>query len=317
MSSRLIPTAVTFKPQSDPDDVRFGTFISKTNLSLLPETSRVAILGFPTDVGVERNGGRPGASRAPDEIRKYLYKLTPDASHFAECCELLKTVVDLGNIECSRNLEQDQEHLAFVVAELLKKNIVPIVLGGGHETGYGHFLGYANNQTKVNILNIDAHTDVRPLKDNQAHSGSPFRQALLHASAGCAHYKVMGLNPYTVAVVHLEFMKQHNGSFEFQSFSDKEVQDYFAKTTGDIMVTLDMDAVDQAYAPGVSAPNAYGITPQQWLMVAQTAGVCAKVKSLDICEVNPLFDSDGHTARLAALTIAHFMAGLQKRLRND
>jgi formiminoglutamase len=84
-----------------------------------------------------------------------------------------------------------------------------VVLGGGHETSYGHFLGYAQASRKVEILNWDAHTDVREPLEGKGHSGSPFRQALEHRSGACRRYSVAGVQPQAVARTHAAFVERH------------------------------------------------------------------------------------------------------------
>lgn len=124
------------------DDPRLGqitTFWSGDPLPLLP--GQPVLIGFPEDEGIRRNGGRPGASLAPGEIRHWLYRLTP--VHPAENAGLADFhLVDLGNLRISANLEQNQWALGEVVAHVLSCRAVPIVLGGGHETAYGTYLGH-------------------------------------------------------------------------------------------------------------------------------------------------------------------------------
>ena len=146
---------------------------------------------------MRRNGGRVGAARAPEEIRKYLFRLTVgDAGRQVELTE--RPPLDLGNVLVSADLEGSQESLGLVVGEILKSGATPVVLGGGHETAYGHFLGYVNAQWPVGIINIDAHLDVRPCQDGRGHSGSPFRQAMEHPTQPLpgARYLCVGAQPF-------------------------------------------------------------------------------------------------------------------------
>ena len=76
---------------------------------------------------------------------------------------------------------------------------------------------------------------------------------------------------------------------------------------------MDIHAVDQAYAPGVSAPASGGMPPQLWLMAAHEAGRNLAVTSADIVETNPALDRDGQTARLAALTVWWILRGIAER----
>ena len=302
----------------------------------------VQLLGFPTDEGVRRNGGRPGASEAPQTIADLLMNMTPVVSgamsesghgfqqsgtassqpdQDAEPPEsvlrknhiaLLERTGPLEMIECTGDVERDQERLGERVAELLRSGIFPLILGGGHETAYGHFLGYAVAGMDTTIVNLDAHTDVRPLKQGLAHSGSPFFQALTHPSGHCRAYHVCGLNPFSVAEEHATFVQNHGGETHFGA----PTPELFHRLvdSGTVMLTLDMDVVHQADAPGVSAPNAAGIRSERWLDLARTAAANPSVTSLDLCEVNPRYDRDHQTTRLAALTVWTVLLELSKRL---
>lgn len=295
------------------DDPRFGHLLGQSLAE--QETPRVVIIGFPSDIGVKRNGGRQGASEGPAAIRTQLYKMTPDAEDPEAFTELVGSTKDAGDVNITGDVESDQRALGEVVSAYLKDNVVPIILGGGHETAFGHFLGYAGANLKTSILNMDAHADVRPLKKGRAHSGSPFRQAIEHESGCCGQYLAAGLQPHSVAGAHVDYIKKNGGRVLFRDETNITRFSSLFDIQGSerIMITFDMDAVDQAYAPGVSAPCVNGLQPDLWLTAAYLAGRNKKVTSFDICEVNPYFDNDNQTTKLAALTIWHFLLGLSQR----
>jgi len=188
-----------------------------------------------------------------------------------------------------------------------------IILGGGHETSYGHFLGYAIGRQHPSVLNWDAHADVRPLRDRLAHSGSPFRQAIEHPTRTLRSYTVAGLQPQAVAASHLEYVRRHGRALFCDEVTPTVMRELYAKLEAPGMVSFDMDAVDQAFAPGVSAPatGGFGIAP--WLELAYEAGRNAAVRSCDLVEFNPMLDRDGQTGRLAALTVWHILRGFAAR----
>lgn len=293
-------------------DLRLRDFLN----SLEEERSIVHLIEFPCDKGVTLNGGRDGAAKAPDLIRAALFNMTPHTSYYEKHTNLLEKVLDTGHIPCTGDVENNQDLLAKAVAKKLNKGKIPVIIGGGHETAFGHFLGYAQAKKDVTIINIDAHTDVRPLKDGKPHSGSPFRQALEHSSSVCKAYHVFGLNPATVAFKHYNFVKQNGGTAHFaQELSKNTILRHLEDAKHNIMITMDMDAVDQSEAPGVSAPNASGLSKDMWLDLAFEFGRNEKVTSFDLCEVNPVYDRDNQTVRLAAITIWYFLLGLSLRGR--
>lgn len=299
-------------PATAADDPRVGHLIGRGLGE--GETPRAVIIGFPTDEGVRRNGGRPGAAAAPAEIRRLLYRLTPDAQAPERFTRLLAQTRDLGDLVTTSDLEADQARLAHVVADVLVAGAFPIVIGGGHETAYGHFLGYVEAARAVTLLNWDAHPDVRPLLEGRGHSGSPFRQALLHPSKLGRRYVVAGLLPQSVAAAHLDFLTETRGRAIFrQKLSAIRVRGLYASLRGPVLASFDIDAVDQSQAPGVSAPAAGGMSTTLWLEAAYQAGRSAAVTSFDLVETNPSFDRDQQTARLAAVTIFSVLRGLAER----
>jgi formiminoglutamase len=301
--------------RTDPDDPRVGSLLGAATT---PESATVVLVGFPTDAGVRRNGGRPGAADGPDALRRALWPMTPDAERYGDFIDLLGRTTDLGNLVVTGDLAADQEALGRVLAPHLRRGAVAIILGGGHETAFGHFLGHGAVGRPVHILNWDAHPDVRPLKDGRGHSGSPFRQALEHPSGVCRGYTVAGLNPPSVAQAHLEYLTEHECTAHFNtSISFTAVESIYAACEHATMVTFDLDALDQAAAPGVSAPATAGLSPHIWLHAANKAGVCSTVRSIDVVELSPPLDPDGRTARLAARTVWEFLRGLARRLSEE
>jgi formiminoglutamase len=274
----------------------------------------VALVGFPSDEGVRRNGGRPGAADGPREIRRWLYRMTPDAEHPEASRRLLERTVDLGDVVVTGDLELDQERLGRVVGAELDRGRVPVVLGGGHEVAYGHFLGHTRGGGSVEILNWDAHADVREIRGGAASSGTPFRQALEHASGACARYRVLGLQPHSVALAHRDWVLERGGEAIFRDRVDAgAIERAYRDCARDALVSFDLDAVDAAHAPGVSAPTIGGLGVGTWLAAAEAAGRSPRVRSIDLAELNPRYDLDGRTARLAALTIWRFLRGLATR----
>lgn len=309
----LQPSPVS-PPDTSDDDVRLGHLLADTDLDVTDASA--ALVGFPVDEGVARNGGRPGAAEAPAQLRDWLYGMTPDARRHQAFVDLLRRTRDLGNVGESDSLEDRQEVLGSTLASPLRHGVFPIVLGGGHETAYGHFLGYVQADQEVMILNWDAHPDVRPLVDGRPHSGSSFRQALEHPAGLCRHYTVAGLLPHSTAPAHIQFIDAHDGRHLWnENLSRQTVEAIYESTTAPTMVTFDLDAVDQAQAPGVSAPAVGGIEQDLWLYAAYQAGRCPQVTSVDVVELNPRMDVDDRTARLAALTVMQILRGLSDRLK--
>jgi len=303
-------------PAQSDDDPRLGHLLGRA----LEENDapRAVIVGFPSDEGVRRNRGRTGAAAAPEAMRAALYRFTPDPRAFDAFADLLVHTRDLGDLALTGDVEGDQAALGEALAPHLAQGCTAIVIGGGHETAYGAFLGYVEAGRRVEILNWDTHADVRPLRDGRGHSGSPFRQALEHPSHACTHYAVAGLLPYSVAKAHLDYIELHEGRHIWnETLSYQAIDGLYGSFKNELMVSFDLDAVDQPHAPGVSAPAADGLSADLWLYAAFRAGRHAGVRSMDLVELNPRLDRDGQTARLGALTVWWFLKGLSERSEGE
>src|SRR5262249_27458975 len=192
------------------DDPRLGEITESWHGSTAALTpGRAVLLGFPQDEGVRRNHGRPGAAKAPHEIRTHLFRLTPyDAERGINLTA--RPPLDAGDLRLVGSLEETQDSLAVVIAGLLEHGTVPVVLGGGHETAYGVYLGYVEAQKDVGIINIDAHLDVRPYVPGHGHSGSPFRQALELPTRPLPgpRYVCLGAQPQAASREHVKYAQE-------------------------------------------------------------------------------------------------------------
>ncbi len=275
---------------------------------------RPVIVGFPQDEGVRRNGGRVGAAQAPDESRRWLYRLVAyDASRQADLAAL--GTIDVGNVAVSDDLEASQVALGEVVGELLLRGSVPIVLGGGHETAYGVYLGHVRAKRPVAVLNLDAHLDVRPTIAGKGHSGSPFRQMMEHTECPLpgSHYTCVGAQPFSVSREHAEFVTRNGGAIHWAD-DELSLGPRLLDTPGvDLHLSLDADVVRAADVPGVSAPNPVGLSGSQVARFIGLAGEHFRSGSVEVVEINPRFDPDGRSARWAAVAVWHFLRGLALR----
>jgi formiminoglutamase len=280
----------------------------------------VALIGFPCDEGVRRNNGRVGAAAAPEQMRPVLGRLTAwDGIANVDLAEL--SIHDLGNIRIDDSLEAAQERLGNVLAAILgQSTALPIVIGGGHETAYGHYLGYVQAGISCGIINIDAHLDVRPYLAG-GHSGSPFRQAMEHPTQPllAGRYVVIGAQRAAVAKAHVAYVRERQGVIYWRDdirttdqlvgILGREIERLHS-VAGPVMITVDADAFAQSDVPGVSAPNPNGFPGSAWPEMARVLGANHAVRSLDLVEINPAYDRDLQTARWAALGLRQVLVGL-------
>lgn len=296
--------------QDNYDAFRWHQWVQPLDLTDLKKTRPpykigVAILGFCSDEGVRRNLGRTGAAKGPLSIRKELCNLP--CSFTSEL-----RIFDAGNILCDDgNLELSQRALADAVDILLGLGLFPIVLGGGHEVAYGNYLGLMKHGTTPSIINFDAHFDIRPY-EGQGSSGTMFRQIyddLTKAGLGF-NYFVVGIQKRGNTVELFKTADQIGTQYlmakdigEGDLTEALKKLDVFLERQSQLYVTICCDVFSSAFAPGVSATQPLGLSPERVLKFFKTIFKSGKVVLFDIAEVSPRFDNDNVTSNLAATFI--------------
>ncbi|MEL0620575.1 formimidoylglutamase [Psychrobacter proteolyticus] len=296
------------------------------------EAQYIGLVGFACDQGVRRNQGRVGARAAPPLIRRAFATLPVIAELQQRFDGQLSTLLgDAGDIHCDDNdgfadssLEQAQLKYADAVSTIVKQGGLPIGLGGGHAIAYGSFLGLwqalentseatisTNTAPTIGIINFDAHLDIR--QSDVATSGTPFRQIAEHLDAHNQpfHYCCIGVSRFSNTAALFDRAEQ----LDVQVISDEECHyqpwdtlaervKSFVDQVDIVYLTIDMDCLPSGVVPGVSAPAAYGINLGFVERMVKTIMASGKVKIADIAEINPTFDIDSRSCKVAARLLA-------------
>lgn len=256
-----------------------------------------AVLGFASDEGVRRNGGRPGTVEGPDHIRRAL-------SSLAVHDELPR--YDAGTVAVAdTDLESGHEVLSDQVAQLVAAGHLAVVLGGGHETSFGSHRGLRRVVGEsVAIINLDAHFDLR--QEEQPTSGTPFRQ-IAELAGESFSYCVLGVSrPNNTAALfdtadRLGVRYRTDDELALAGVAETaELARALARGHDHVHLSIDLDVLPAGVAPGVSAPAAVGMALAQVRAVTQALAASGKLRLLDVVELNPRYDVDGRTAKVAA-----------------
>lgn len=291
-----------------------------TPLEQVPRAQKrsIALLGYSCDEGVARNQGRIGAKAGPNVIKTAFGRMP---NHLPSHVLLH----DVGTIKClDGDMESAQRDLAMAVARLLDQKQFPMVLGGGHDMAYGHYCGIKSHLDGkkegqiIGIINFDAHFDLRKNTD-RPNSGTPFHQIAMDCQKqdGAFHYLCLGIRKDANDRDLFQSAKELNVTYipndTFRVPLLQEINTWinaFAKNVDHLYVTIDLDGFSSAYAPGVSAASPMGFSPQVVMECLKTIMATGKLLSLDIAEMNPIFDRDGQTAKLAASLLHHVAHGI-------
>lgn len=249
----------------------------------------VVSLGIPLD---ENSSYLRGAALAPQKIRE-AYK-SDSANRFTE------DDIDLNN----HNLWKEGGDLilssmpeAFMqiengIAKVLSEGNKILSLGGDHSVTYPIIKAFAKIYPNLNILHIDAHGDLY-----HEFEGSKFSHA-------CPFARIMEENLATRLVqvgirTFTTHQREQAKKFKVETIEMKDWNDNLQlKFDGPLYISLDLDALDPAFVPGVSHHEPGGFTTRQVLSIIQKT--IGKVVGADIVELNPTRDINDTTAMVAA-----------------
>ncbi len=300
------PDSGLFFKKNDKNDPRLGEFVLTDESDY--EQADLVVLGSPQDEGVKRNNGRPGAAKAPDLIRRQFYKF-PVQGNLTN----LK-IFDAGNIFLNGTLEEIHKTQKDVVKNILDAGKKLIILGGGNDISYPDCSALSESVDK-NLLtfNIDTHFDVR--ESIERNSGTPYRQLIEEGFINPVNFYQMASKPYTNSDAYKEYLEE-NGVliYPLEAVRDTGISNLLsaiinAQTSKTIFWGFDMDSVRASDAPGVSASYPTGLTAEEAYEIASIAGRSNNSKIFEISEVNPLYDIDNRTTKLAAILMISFLLG--------
>lgn len=272
---------------------------------------RVGLLGLADDLGVRLNNGRPGAGEGPAAFRAALAKYgaaTGDSLDSVRVFDAGDIVAADGSAEAA--LHETHRRVSAATEAVLDLGLFPIAVGGGHDLTFPFVRAVVEWHRKHRGappfagVYFDAHLDVR----ENVGSGMPFRRII--EWCGVRELHNYGYSALVNAREHTQWFRQHGGVLHAHeergiNFRNLPNQPLFA--------SFDLDVIDMAFAPGVSAMNPAGWTPRHAEHAAVTLGRDFRVKCFDLMELCPAHDDQGRTARLAAHLFLSFLRGLAER----
>jgi formiminoglutamase len=304
-------------PEPRPDDPRLAEVAEFWNGdpgSLVP--GRPVLIGFP-----QEGASRPGCADAPRAIRHWLYRLaTWDSESGVDLTAM--PPLDVGDLRPRGNRQEAQDILGQAIGSLLRSGVVPVVLGGGAETTFAHYLGYVAAGRSVGALSVSADLEVGPAHEERGIPAGAFRRALEHPARPLlgGQWTCLGAQPHQVSRDHWYYAREKGASVRWYAEVRHSLAEYFTAErdrlshgSSSLFVTLSASAVREADVPGNSVPSPVGFHGEDVLQCARLAGRSREVASLGLVDVNPRSDRDGQSARWAALLVWNFLIGVAQR----
>ena len=274
----------------------------------------VAILGIPFDSGTSY---RPGARFGPQAIRQASRHLRTNF-HPAYDTEPFKTiqVADAGDVGCNPfNIEEAIAQIEAAADELFKKAPAIVSLGGDHTIALPLLRSVNKVAGQVALVHFDAHLDTWDTYFGAPYThGTPFRRAAeeaLFKDDASIHVGIRGplySREDLIEDAEMGFKVVHCD--ELQSHGVEHVVKRIRDRVGDnpLYLSIDIDVLDPAHAPGTGTPEIAGLTSRELLgIIRGLQGL--KLVAADIVEVSPAYDHAEITS-LAAATIAFEMINL-------
>ncbi|HVM87989.1 MAG TPA: agmatinase [Puia sp.] len=250
----------------------------------------IKVLGIPFDMN---SSFLRGPALAPPRIR--LMEKEGSANTFSEGGYDIKegnAYIDYGDIF----FEDIHSGKAFLtirskIAELLKDGSKLLCLGGDHSISFPIIDAFAQNYHKLNILHLDAHADLYENFDNNPYShASPFARIM---ETG----KIKSLTQAGIRTL-TKHQKEQAGKFNVQVIEMKNFNvDFISSLESPLYLSLDLDVLDPAFAPGISHHEPGGLTTRQLIEIIQN--IPANIVGADIVEYNPVRDVHNTTAMVA------------------
>ncbi|HVZ63165.1 MAG TPA: formimidoylglutamase [Lacunisphaera sp.] len=281
------------KPARWPRDIAPGRFAASIRTDS-PAGCQVALLGLPDDTGVQLNHGRPGARDGPAAFRSAL-------AAYGVAQPGWPRVFDAGDVTSARSLEATHDRVTAAAGVLLDAGLLPVAVGGGHDLTFPFVRAATDRLGSLTGIYFDAHLDVRETRG----SGMPFRKLI--EECGVRRLHLHGFRPLVNSAEHLAWFEAHGGRVH-RSHSRPVLP-----KGRHLFASFDLDVIDAAYAPGVSALNPCGWTPAEAEAWVRACGADARMRCFDLMELNPRHDHGGRTARLAAHLFLCFLAGFATR----
>ncbi|OZM57219.1 formimidoylglutamase [Lottiidibacillus patelloidae] len=281
--------------------------------------SNFGLLGLPLS---KPSISHSGACFAPTIIRKALQSYSTYA--IEEDVDLNNTITDFGDVAMHvTSVAESNKRIKDALSSILSthNSMIPIILGGDHSVTAPSVDAFSKVKGNIGIIQFDAHHDLRNLDDGGPSNGTPFRQLIEGGHLKGKHLLQIGIRNFSNSRNYFDYAKENEVTVltmqQVNELSLKNViNDWLRNVKSEvdaIYVSVDMDVLDQAYAPGCPAIGPGGMTSETLLDAIRHLGTLEEVQAIDIVEIDPTLDFRDMTSKVAAHVILNFLLGKQKK----
>ncbi|PKV63935.1 arginase family enzyme [Polaribacter sp. Hel1_33_96] len=267
------------------------------------ENVQLAIFGVEEDRNSENNFG---CGEDLQFIRNKLYQLFPG--------NWQTEIADLGNVPKGNSVTDTYFAVSELITYLLRKNIIPIIIGGGQDITYVNYRAYDSLEQTVNITAVDSRFDLGNLEDDLT-SQSYLSKVIMQEPSNLFNYSNVGYQTYFNAQEEIELLD----NLFFDSYrlgKAKELENIEPAFRNADIVSIDIGAIRQSEAPANNNASPNGFYGEEICAISRYAGISDKVTSFGIYEYNSKYDNNHQTANLIAQMIWYFIEGVNFRVKD-
>ena len=267
------------------------------------ENVQIAIFGVQEDRNSQDNFG---CGEDLHLIRTKLYELFPGNWH--------TNIADLGNVLKGNAVSDTYFAVSKIITDLLKKNIIPVIIGGGQDITYVNYRAYDSLEQTVNITAVDSRFDLGNLEDELT-SQSYLSKVIMQEPNNLFNYCNVGYQTYFNSQEEIQLLD--NLFFDAYRLGEAKVLENIepAFRNADI-VSIDIGSVRQSEAPANNNASPNGFYGEEICALSRYAGISDKVTSFGIYEFNSKHDKNNQTAHLIAQMIWYFIEGVNFRVKD-
>ena len=242
-----------------------------------------------------------------NEVRKTLYNLFPGNWSL--------NISDLGDLRLGDTVSDTYLALQSIVSELLKNNIIPIIIGGSQDITYANYRSYDYLEKTVNIVNIDPNFDLgdssKPIKNN-----SYLGKIILDKPHNLFNYSTLGYQTYFNSQEEIDLMqKLYFEAYRLGELSNN-IQNVEPVLRDANIVTLDLKSVRSSEVSTKQKFSPNGFSGKEICAISRYAGISNKVSSFGVYEYIPS-NEDEATEMLIAQVIWYFIEGVNCRVMDS
>lgn len=280
------------------------------------ELTGFGLLGVPLS---KPSISHSGASFAPAVMRSILLNT---ATYAIEDDVDLKDLdlVDLGDILMHvTDLAASQTRIEETLDAILKENpnFIPVILGGDHSISSSTIKAFGKAKGRIGVIQFDAHHDLRNLQDGGPSNGTPFRNLIESGSLDPTNLVQIGIRNFSNSQTYSHYAKDNGVKVmtmrevkqQGMLAAVKEAYGQLKENVDAIYLSVDIDVLDQAFAPGCPAIGPGGMTSEALLEGVSYLGGQELIKAIDVVEIDPKQDFRDMTSKVGVFTILSFLTG--------